>query len=53
MHYYVDLRLCFVSGCIDELTYCFWQAMLDHLFTLVCYQEYELGGKSKINEDFG
>ena len=28
------------------------QAMIDHLFTLECYQKYELGGKSKINEDF-
>jgi len=27
--------------------------MIDHLFTLLCYQEYERGGKSKINEEFG
>jgi hypothetical protein len=38
---------------IDKLANCSWQAMLDHLFTLVCYQVYELEGKSKINEDFG
>ncbi len=38
---------------IDILTNCFWQAMIDYLFTLECYQEYERGGKSKINEDFG